>query len=478
MEDTQKDTVSENVYLNTEDPEISDDQSGIYETFYLNTEKQGQLNIDEQEPLNTDMRGPGVQMKEKQGPPHRLAVVCLGLLCVVLLATIVGMYVKHNADTVYLQTRYDLLTKERDQLQTSMDNVSTERDQLQTRMDIVTMERDQLQTRMDNVTMERDQLQTRMDNVTMERDQLQSSLNNMTMERDRLQRNLSGMENYQDRLMEDIERDPDSDCMYMNTEDPELTDDPDAIYETFYLNTETQGPLKTHTQESGVKVEKKQVLSGGFVTLFLVLLCVLLLAITIGVCVTLVKERDKLRTSYTSVTAELDQLQASYSNLTQERDQLQNSSNRLLTSLTTLSKERDQLETSYNILRLERDGLQRKLSTQENWAQSRQDCRGKGGDLVIINSREEQWFLYSLRVKFWIGLTDEDTEREWKWVDGTPLHTGYWRNGEPNNGGASRHKENCVELTTMAAMTGDYFRSWNDLPCNQQLNWVCEKALV
>ncbi|KAM9398471.1 uncharacterized protein ACWYII_031034 [Salvelinus alpinus] len=126
--------------------------------------------------------------------PSGVAAVCLGLLCVLLLAGIIGLSVqysnvsnKSSAERDQLQTSYNNLTKKRDQLQTSNNNLTTERDQLQTSYNTLTKERNQLQTSYNNLTEERDQLQTSYNNLTKERDQLQTSYNNLTKDRDQLQ---------------------------------------------------------------------------------------------------------------------------------------------------------------------------------------------------------------------------------------------------------------------------------------------------
>ncbi|XP_045070735.1 C-type lectin domain family 4 member E-like [Coregonus clupeaformis] len=154
--------------------------------------------------------------------------------------------------------------------------------------------------------------------------------------------------------------------------------------------------------------------------------------------------------------------------------------------------ERDQLQTSYNNLTKERDRLQKLLcekpccfdgwrkfdcscyflSTEEKtWEESRQDCVDRGADLVIINRREEQEFLFNLNKRVWIGLTDRETEGTWKWVDGTTLTTEYWYDQQPNNSGPTG--EDCAEINNDQRP----LKAWNDLSCNRRLNWICEKVV-
>uniref|UniRef100_A0AAZ3P144 C-type lectin domain-containing protein n=1 Tax=Oncorhynchus tshawytscha TaxID=74940 RepID=A0AAZ3P144_ONCTS len=269
----------------------------------------------------------------------------------------------------------------------------------------LTEDRDQLQTSYNNLIEERDQLQTSYNNLTEERDQLQTSYNNLTEERDQLQ------------------------TSYNN-----LTEERDQL-QTSYNN--------------------------------------------------LTEERDQLQTSYNNLTEERDPLQTSYNNLTEERDQLQ-------TSYNNLTEERVQLQTSYNNLTEERDQLPRERDmlvwraersgcpvgwrmfdcscyflsiVSKTWEESRQDCLNRGGDLVIIQSREEQDYIKTFKVMSWIGLTDEAREGLWMWVDNTQLTTAeYWHPDEPNGG----REENCG----MIQMNYD---AWIDTSCSAALPWICEK---
>ncbi|KAL6466924.1 hypothetical protein MHYP_G00247280 [Metynnis hypsauchen] len=95
------------------------------------------------------------------------------------------------------------------------------------------------------------------------------------------------------------------------------------------------------------------------------------------------------------------------------------------------------------------------------WTESRQDCRERGADLVIINNKEEQDFIEILRrgQRAWIGLTDRETEAAWKWVDGSALTTAFWGHNEPNN---SAGDEDCV----VTGCKSNRVKNWADFPCN------------
>ncbi|XP_038837604.1 CD209 antigen-like protein E isoform X2 [Salvelinus namaycush] len=114
------------------------------------------------------------------------------------------------------------------------------------------------------------------------------------------------------------------------------------------------------------------------------------------------------------------------------------------------------------------------LSTEtKTWQESRLDCFERGADLVIINSEEEKKLLYQLDddadLLVWIGLTDSVNDGAWKWVDGTPLTTSYWKSGQPDHGGTNN--KDCVEVYHR----DDVLANWNDAPCDRMLHWICEK---
>ncbi|XP_072526449.1 uncharacterized protein [Salminus brasiliensis] len=200
------------------------------------------------------------------------------------------------------------------------------------------------------------------------------------------------------------------------------------------------------------------------------LLCVLLLtAITLLWIkfINLTAERDQLQTSYTNLTAERDQLQTSYTNLTAERDQLQ-------TKNDGLQKRRSELEKANEEGWIYFSSSLYYISTEEkSWSESRKDCKERGADLLIINSREEQDFIYKLRrsQEAWIGLTDKEREGVWKWVDGSALTTGFWGTGEPNSYAVD---EDCG----VTGFKSDLVKNWADYPCSYHLVWICEKRIL
>ncbi|CAL8282174.1 unnamed protein product [Merluccius merluccius] len=62
------------------------------------------------------------------------------------------------------------------------------------------------------------------------------------------------------------------------------------------------------------------------------------------------------------------------------------------------------------------------------WTASRSWCRTQGGDLLVVNTKQEQSFIFAASqrpnqkvARLWIGMSDAEEEGRWLWVDGSPL---------------------------------------------------------
>ncbi|KAA0721794.1 L-selectin CD62 antigen-like family member L [Triplophysa tibetana] len=190
----------------------------------------------------------------------------------------------------------------------------------------------------------------------------------------------------------------------------------------------------------------------------------------------------------------INDMQDSYSRLTTEKDQLQNDcrSDRELklsyvNKVDELNKTINDNQVSYSRLTSEKDQLQNRFNSIEaelkkrnsekgysfiddkkTWTESRQFCRDRGGDLLVINSVEEQRYISSVfQEGVWIGLSDIDNEGVMKWVDNSALTKQFWGQGEPND---DRGKEDCVELSPKKPNE----KNWNDIPCSEKRKWICE----
>ncbi|KAL6466868.1 hypothetical protein MHYP_G00246720 [Metynnis hypsauchen] len=188
------------------------------------------------------------------------------------------------------------------------------------------------------------------------------------------------------------------------------------------------------------------------------LLCVLLLtAITL-----LWIKTYRLQTSYTNLTLEKD----SYTNLTLEKDRLPTEGDKLQRKLSEIENANQKGWLYFN------SSIYYISTEKKNWRESREDCRRRGANLVIINSRKEQDFIEMLRRGqwAWIGLTDSASEGVWKWVDGSALTTGFWKADEPNS---RTGDEDCV----ITGYVSDPVKNWADYSCKDDFVWICETRI-
>ncbi|XP_062421543.1 natural killer cells antigen CD94-like [Pungitius pungitius] len=105
-------------------------------------------------------------------------------------------------------------------------------------------------------------------------------------------------------------------------------------------------------------------------------------------------------------------------------------------------------------------------SEPKTWEEARENCRGRGADLVVVHNEDEKKILndYSARYPvpngYWIGLKVEGGT--WKWIDGTDLTDTSWI-GSPAEGHCA------VSLMN---------RTWASVRCDQKRTRVCtHKAL-
>ncbi|XP_015976807.2 C-type lectin domain family 4 member E [Rousettus aegyptiacus] len=106
------------------------------------------------------------------------------------------------------------------------------------------------------------------------------------------------------------------------------------------------------------------------------------------------------------------------------------------------------------------------------WTASLKNCSNMGAHLVVINTQEEQEFLFRAKPRkreFYIGLTDQVVEKQWEWLDGTPLiqSLSFWDIGEPNN---IATVEDCATIRD----SSNPRQNWNDVPCFFNMFWICE----
>nr|XP_020472761.1 CD209 antigen-like protein E isoform X2 [Monopterus albus] len=175
------------------------------------------------------------------------------------------------------------------------------------------------------------------------------------------------------------------------------------------------------------------------------------------------KKRNRLNAELSTVRANLteerDRLQARLTEMTEERDRL-----------LSLSKQKKTCPTGW---RMFSSSCYFFSTDSGSWDRGREDCRARGGDLVVIDCREEQTFLSGfIRTNTWIGLNDRGEENKWKWIDGTPLTLMSWARNQPDNGGGDPQwgEEDCVHIYE------EDNTSWNDRSCTTSLQWICEKT--
>ena len=107
-------------------------------------------------------------------------------------------------------------------------------------------------------------------------------------------------------------------------------------------------------------------------------------------------------------------------------------------------------------------------SGPSSWSAAQAEAEALGGYLVSINDGAEQLFIVQSFLSganststLWIGLTDQDSEGVFEWVNGEPVTYTNWYPGEPNNFNIG---EDFVVINWHFSQGSGVPGDWNDFP--------------
>ncbi|KAJ8373309.1 hypothetical protein AAFF_G00266650 [Aldrovandia affinis] len=352
----------------------------------------------------TSHNSPGAQHTETSGQsshPYRLAGGCV-VLCALLLTPAIVLGVLYTSASqnysmgcVEEPIRANNSTLDKDQLQRDYNSLNTQKDQLQRDYNSLNTQKDQLQRDYDSLNTQKDQLQRDYDSLNTQKDQLQRDYDSLNTQKDQLQRDNDSLNTQKDQL----QRDYDS----LNTQKDQLQRDYDSL----------------NTQKDQLQRDNDS----------------------------LITQKDQLQRDYDSLNTQKDQLQRDYNSLNTQKDQLQRDFDAVVVKFPVLDQYCP-LRSQKRVCKPCPEGWEQRNSTcyyfsteRKSWNDSRSACLKQGADLVIIESKEEQDFIYKHTGGgdvYWIGLSDSETEGTWLWVDGTPLQEdkAFWRRREPDDFGS------------------------------------------
>ena len=127
---------------------------------------------------------------------YKLAMVCLGLLCVILLIVIIshkshnsndnmsdGRFQPQTSDNLTHETSYSNLKKQMDLLLTSHNTLIQDNSQLLTRYNNLTDNINIMQTGYNNLILQKLQLDDKCNNLAKDKEHLETNYNNLTRQR-------------------------------------------------------------------------------------------------------------------------------------------------------------------------------------------------------------------------------------------------------------------------------------------------------
>ena len=107
------------------------------------------------------------------------------------------------------------------------------------------------------------------------------------------------------------------------------------------------------------------------------------------------------------------------------------------------------------------------------WAEAKTDAEARGGRLAVLATQERidaaNQYLASVGSwnHTWIGLTDEQNEGDWRWIDGQPISASNWNPGEPNNANGGIEHYALIYPSTSG-------NRWNDSRASYRADYLLE----